>query len=93
MQKETSSNSSKKQNSAWTQTKVGAFWIKNKSDGRSYLSGNIEINGEKVSCLIFKNDYQEGNTPHFHAYSISKLVDCQMEAVEEESQSKPSKQE
>ncbi len=75
MQKETLSTSSKKQPSTWTQNKVGSFWIKNKGDGRSYLSGTIEINGQKVSCLIFKNDYQEGNTPHFHAYALPSLTD------------------
>jgi len=35
------------------------------------MSGNIEINGEKISCLIFKNDFQEGKTPHFNIYTIS----------------------
>ena len=72
MQEETLSTSSKKQPSLWAQNKVGAFWIKTKEDGRNYLSGNIEINGESVPCLIFKNDYQEGNTPHFHIYTISQ---------------------
>ena len=71
MHEETLSTSSEKQPSKWTKQKVGAFWIKNKEDGRSYLSGNIQINGESIPCLIFKNDYQEGNTPHFHIYTIS----------------------
>lgn len=79
MQKETSSTSSKTPPSAWTQNKVGAFWIKNKGDGKSYLSGTIEIDGKKISCLIFKNDFQEGNTPHFHAYSVSNLAARQSE--------------
>lgn len=72
MPEETLSTSLEKQPSNWTKNKVGAFWIKTKEDGRSYLSGNIEINGESVPCLIFKNDYQEGNTPHFHIYSVDQ---------------------
>jgi len=72
MHEETLSTSSEKQPSNWTKHKVGAFWIKNKEDGRSYLSGNIQINGESIPCLIFKNDYQEGNTPHFNIYTISQ---------------------
>ena len=75
MQKKTLSTSLEKQPSTWTQNKVGAFWIKNKGDGRSYLSGTIEVYGQKVSCLIFKNDYQEGNTPHFHAYALPSSPD------------------
>jgi|TARA_R100000152_G_C6780895_1_gene214311 hypothetical protein len=70
MPEETLSNSSSKQPSEWTQNKLGAFWIKKKENGTNYLSGVLEINGEKVPCLIFKNDFQEGNTPHFQAYTI-----------------------
>ena len=72
MPEETLSTSLEKQPSNWTKNKVGAFWIKTKENGRSYLSGNIEINGKSVPCLIFKNDYQEGNTPHFHIYSVDQ---------------------
>ena len=74
MPEETLSTSLEKQPSNWTKNKVGAFWIKTKEDGRSYLSGNIEINGESVPCLIFKNDYQEGNTPHFHIYAVDQTT-------------------
>ena len=73
MQKETSLTSSKKPPSAWTQHKVGAFWIKKKGDGKTYLSGKITIKGEEIPFLIFKNDFQEGNTPHFHAYEVPTL--------------------
>jgi len=74
MQKETSSNSLNQPSpkSAWAKNKVGSFWIKNKSNGRQYLSGEIVIDGKKVPCLMFKNDYQEGNTPHFHIYSVGE---------------------
>lgn len=79
MQKETSLTSSEKQSSTWTQNKVGAFWIKNKGDGKSYLSGKITVKGEEIPFLIFKNDFQEGNSPHFNAYSISNMEARQSE--------------
>mgnify|MGYP003110154610 FL=1 len=75
MQNETSSTSSKKQLSTWGQNKAGAFWIKKKGDGKTYLSGKITIKGEEIPFLIFKNDFQEGNTPHFHAYEVPTLED------------------
>ena len=71
MPEETLSTSLEKQPSNWAKHKVGAFWIKTKKDGRSYLSGKIEINGKVTACLIFKNDHQEGNTPHFNIYTVS----------------------
>ena len=74
MPEETLSTSLEKQPSNWTKNKVGAFWIKTKENGRSYLSGNIEINGKSVPCLIFKNDYQVGNTPHFHIYAVDQTT-------------------
>jgi hypothetical protein len=72
MPEKTSLHSSDTQPSKWGKNKLGAFWIKKKDNGSSYLSGVIEINGEKVPCVIFKNDYQEGNTPHFNIYTISQ---------------------
>ena len=51
---------------------MGSFWIKKKNDGNTYLSGEIVIEGKKVPCLIFKNDFQEQNTPHFHVYSVGE---------------------
>ena len=72
MREETLSTSSEKQPSNWAKNKVGAFWVKAKEGGGSYLSGKIEINGKEIPCLIFKNDYQEGNTPHFHIYTVDQ---------------------
>ena len=69
---ETSSNSSKKPLSNWTQNKVGVFWIKNKQDGTNYLSGTVEVNGKKIPVHIYKNDFQQGNTPHFQAFAIDQ---------------------
>ncbi len=70
MQKKTSSTSSEKQPSTWTQNKMGVFWIKTNQSGKSYLSGTVEVGGKTVPIHIYKNDFQEGKTPHFHAYAI-----------------------
>ena len=72
MQEETSSNLSKKQPSKWTQNKLGVFWVKTRENGKPYLSGQLEIDGKKIPCFIFKNDYQEGNTPHFQIFEVTE---------------------
>jgi len=33
----------------------GAFWKKNSKSGEDYYSGNIEIDGNKVNCVMFIN--------------------------------------
>ena len=70
MPEKISSNSSNKQPSTWTQQKMGVFWIKTNQKGKSYLSGTVEMDGKKIPIHIYKNDFQEGKTPHFHAYAI-----------------------
>ena len=49
---------------------MGVFWIKTNQSGKSYLSGTVEVGGKTVPIHIYKNDFQEGKTPHFHAYAI-----------------------
>lgn len=34
---------------------IGALWEKTSAKGDTYLSGTIEINGEKISLVCFKN--------------------------------------
>ena len=77
MQKQISSTSSNKTSqksdkSSWSKNKIGSLWHKKNNSGKNFLSGEIVIDGKKIPCLIFKNDFQEGNTPHFHIYSISE---------------------
>ena len=77
MQKQISSTSSNKTSqksgkSSWSTNKIGSLWVKKNNNGKSFLSGEIVMDGKKIPCLIFKNDFQEGNTPHFHIYSISE---------------------
>ena len=48
MTEETNSSNyyKKKQNSQWTDRKIGAFWINQTGNGQ-YLLGSIEIDGKK----------------------------------------------
>ena len=39
--------------------KIGALWVKENKNGKKYLSGEIEFNGEKVRIVIFKNTYKK----------------------------------
>lgn len=40
-----------------------AFWIKQTKTGKDYLSGNVEINGEKHYVNLFHNEKATGNQP------------------------------
>ena len=71
MQEETSSNYSKKKPSKWNQNKMGAFWTKKKSNGNTFLSGNIVVDGNTIPICIFKNDFSDGKTPHFQAFRVT----------------------
>ncbi len=39
---------------------IGALWIKEKNN-KKYMSGVIEINGEKINIVVFKNSYKKEN--------------------------------
>ena len=39
--------------------KCGALWLKTARSGDKFMSGVIEVNGEKVNLLVFKNGYKE----------------------------------
>tara|TARA_R110002020_G_scaffold5685_2_gene23385 strand:- start:55 stop:285 length:231 start_codon:yes stop_codon:yes gene_type:complete len=70
MQKETLSKPLKKKPSKWEKNKVGVFWTKKKSDGKEFLSGTINFDGKIIPICIFKNNFSDGNTPHFQAYKV-----------------------
>lgn len=38
---------------------IGALWLKTAKNGSKYMSGVVEINGEKHSIVVFKNNYKE----------------------------------
>lgn len=35
---------------------IGALWIKQSKSGTEFMSGYIEINGQKIDIVVFKND-------------------------------------
>ena len=45
---------------------IGALWSKKSKAGMNFLSGNVEINGEKIEIVVFKNtDKKNENGPDF----------------------------
>lgn len=40
-------------------TKIGALWLKTSPKGEKYMSGQIELNGEKIRLAVFKNSKKE----------------------------------
>lgn len=41
--------------------KVGAFWKHVDKNGKQYLSGTVELDGQKYPLAIFKNDFKKTN--------------------------------
>ena len=45
---------------------IGAIWLKKTSEGKPYMSMNIEFPGTKIQCAIFKNEQKEkDNQPDY----------------------------
>jgi hypothetical protein len=38
---------------------IGALWVKTSAKGVDFMSGNIEINGQNIELVVFKNDKGE----------------------------------
>jgi len=49
---------------------IGALWENvSKTTGKEYLSGHIEINGEKIPLIVFKNSYKKADKqPDYQMY-------------------------
>lgn len=49
---------------------VGAIWVKTSKSGNKYISVAVEINGERINLVGFKNNYkQEGsNQPDYRLF-------------------------
>ena len=39
--------------------KIGALWKKTTQTGKTLLTGNVEINGEKIKMAVFENTYKQ----------------------------------
>lgn len=53
--------------------KIGALWTRKSNNGdKTFLSGNIEIDGRKISLLVFKNSFVDENpkAPNFIIYEV-----------------------
>jgi uncharacterized protein (DUF736 family) len=45
---------------------IGALWTKTSKAGNKFLAGNLEINGEKIEVVVFKNvDKKNEKGPDF----------------------------
>lgn len=52
------------------ENEIGALWTKESKNGNKFMSGTIEIDGQKKEVVVFKNTYKkEGEkTPDFRIY-------------------------
>lgn len=51
---------------------IGALWEKESGKGGKFFSGNIEVNGEKISIVVFKNNYKEESKHPDYKIFLSK---------------------
>lgn len=49
---------------------LGALWIKTSAKGVEFMSGNIEVNGQKIEIVAFRND--KGDNPKKPDWKILK---------------------
>ena len=54
MQEKTSSKPLNKKPSKWEKNKVGVFWTKEQPNGKTFLSGNINIDGKLHKVVFLK---------------------------------------
>lgn len=48
---------------------IGALWAKTSTKGGQYLSGTIEVNGQKISIVCFSNSHKkEAKHPDYKIY-------------------------
>lgn len=49
---------------------IGGLWKKVSKAGSEYMSGSVEVNGEKISIVVFSNSYKKAGerTPDFKIF-------------------------
>ena len=53
---------------------IGALWTRESKNGNSYMSGNIEVGGETVRIVVFKNSYKKKDThPDYLIYKSEPI--------------------
>lgn len=49
--------------------KIGSLWVKKTRDGKSFLSGSIEVGEQKIRIVIWPNDFKYSEkSPDFKVY-------------------------
>lgn len=58
---------------------IGALWLNESKSGTKYMSGVIEVDGQKIKVVVFRNKYKEegDNKPD---YRILKSEEQQQSA-------------
>ena len=48
---------------------IGALWLKESKKGNKFMSGVVELGGEKYNIVVFKNTYKEKeNHPDYRIF-------------------------
>lgn len=55
---------------------IGALWQRKTSDGKTYYSGRLVINGETIEVVLFKNSYKEAGSkqPDWRVYKSQRAA-------------------
>jgi hypothetical protein len=65
--------------------RIGGLWVKETSKKEKFLSGEVEINGNKIGLFIFKNGFLSENPkgPNFVVYEVAPTKKEDVEAAEQ----------
>lgn len=49
---------------------IGALWIKTSRKGNKFLTGEIEVKGERIALVVFKNVHKQSGekTPDYRIF-------------------------
>lgn len=77
-----------------SEDKIGALWQRESRGGAEYMSGEIEVGGQKLRVTVFKNSYRTdvNRQPHFIIYRDNgqSAPPAQAEAMASEDRMAPS---
>lgn len=65
------------------ETKLGALWEKKNSMGGSFFSGVLNVNGEAIKIVVFKNGYKkEERQPDYEIFASEPKPQATGEVIE-----------